>query len=272
MAAKTSAIAFRLLGWVGASMAGSRCPHSPGQAGSTETTRTPRRSSNSAAIEVSPNPVPSRRASGRGGCPVELARHQSGPCPTRARCWPVLPRWTSTLCAPPLPRHPRTPTTLLSGGAFAPCKPLPSLRLMLRTTSKTSHRLPPSRPSYTPSWAGHARARPMGCPFTSPTTWTWSTGPAGRCATTSAGPSPRICRRSWSGSASPERHGWSWPRTSRPPSAAGTQAGALGLPLLVAPKRCPPQEMPVRFIFLVIEIDHHIGGHRSLQAFKTHSR
>jgi len=36
------------------------------------------------------------------------------------------------------------------------------------------------------------------------------------------GPSLRICRRSWSTSASPKRHGWSWPRTSRPTSASGS--------------------------------------------------
>jgi len=64
--------------------------------------------------------------------------------------------------------------------------------------------------------------RPRGCPSTSPTTWSWSTGPDGGCATTSAGPSPRMCRRSCSGSASPEPLGCSWPRTSRPTSAPGS--------------------------------------------------
>jgi len=96
----------------------------------------------------------------------------------------------------------------------------PTLRLMARTPSQTSHRLPPSHPRYTPAWAACARAGPRGCPSTSPTTWTWSTGPDGRCVPTSAGPSPMISRRSWSASASPQRHGCSWPRTSRPTSAA----------------------------------------------------
>jgi len=45
-------------------------------------------------------------------------------------------------------------------------------------------------PSCTPSSAVSARAGPWGCPSTWPTTWSWSTGPDGRCATTSAGPSP----------------------------------------------------------------------------------
>jgi len=109
-----------------------------------------------------------------------------------------------------------------SSGASAPCKPRPSRRLVARTPSKTSHRLPPNHPSCTPSWAVSAKACPKAYRFTWPTTWTWSTGPAGRCARTSAGPSPRICRRSWSGSASPERPGCSWPRTLRPTSAPGS--------------------------------------------------
>jgi len=63
--------------------------------------------------------------------------------------------------------------------------------------------------------------RPEGLPCHLADFRSWSTGPVGRFATTSAGPSPGICRRFRSGSALPEQPGCSWPRTSRTTSIAG---------------------------------------------------
>jgi len=119
------------------------------------------------------------------------------PCSTRARCLPASPTWTSTPYAPPSPRRPRTPTTPPSSGASAPYRPRPSLRLMAKTPSQTSHRLPTQPPELYPFVGGVREGMPEGLPFhLADYLDLVNFGPVGRCAPTNAGPSPRICRRS----------------------------------------------------------------------------
>jgi len=83
---------------------------------------------------------------------------------------------------------------------------------------------PTQPPELYPFVGGTREGGPEGLPFhlvdyLELVNWT---GRAVREDKRGAAPSPRICRRSWSASASPKRPGWSWPRTSRPPSAPGS--------------------------------------------------
>jgi len=116
-------------------------------------------------------------------------------CSTRAWCWPVSLMSISMPCGLRSPRRPRTPTTHPSSDRFAPCREPTSRVATAPLPRGHSHTHAATRAVLLRKRYPRRRARGA-APSASPTTWSWSTGPAGRCATTNAGPSPRIWRRS----------------------------------------------------------------------------